>query len=189
MIERTHLRPRDILQFVNESLSNAYGKDRLTWNMIYDSEAEYSRKRMHSLVNEEWADIFPSLKETIKLLREKNESFCWLELKENNNIDDEIFEKLSEKKSTDPVINKIKDYLSNKKSNWDEIYFEILRSFYQVGIIGFKLNKGDSFIWSFKDKQLIENNEICTSERIRVHKMLHRALNINTSDKHNNCNE
>ena len=73
-MERTLLRPRDVLQFINECFLSALDNQRVSWRAIIAAEATYSEKRLKSLF-EEWSEIFPGLRETIEILRNMPDSF------------------------------------------------------------------------------------------------------------------
>jgi len=68
LIDRTLLRPRDAIQFSNECFSSASDRERVSWSAMKTAEANYSRKRVNSLV-EEWEELYPSLRETIEIMR------------------------------------------------------------------------------------------------------------------------
>jgi hypothetical protein len=61
MLDRTFLRPRDIITFFHDCMDHAEGRPRLTGTVIKEAEEEYSRKRLQSLAYE-WRVIFPNLK-------------------------------------------------------------------------------------------------------------------------------
>lgn len=74
LIERTFLRPRDAILFVNDCLGRSEGRNRITVQIVADAEAEYSRKRRISLV-EEWAGLYPSISDCLDLLQLREVSF------------------------------------------------------------------------------------------------------------------
>ncbi|WP_256586876.1 MULTISPECIES: P-loop ATPase, Sll1717 family [Pseudomonas] len=61
IVERTLRRPRDILQFVNESFAIAADRERISWRSLFAAEAQYSEKRLKSL-KEEWVRFTHLLK-------------------------------------------------------------------------------------------------------------------------------
>lgn len=60
MLQRTLMRPRDIIAFFNEAFATSRGGDQLTWDQIRDAEEEYSRKRLLAL-RDEWKTSFPEI--------------------------------------------------------------------------------------------------------------------------------
>lgn len=68
MIERTLMRPRDVIQYVNECFKVAMDRERISWNVIRSAESQYSSRRLNAL-NDEWFEIYPALDTTIEILR------------------------------------------------------------------------------------------------------------------------
>lgn len=60
VIDRTLMRPRDLIAFLNECLSNSSGRARLSWRDITNAEPEYSKKRLLAL-RDEWKPTFPGV--------------------------------------------------------------------------------------------------------------------------------
>jgi hypothetical protein len=59
MLDRTLLRPRDLIAFVNEGIQHSAGA-RLTWKKLYETEPIYSRKRLLAL-RDEWKATLPGI--------------------------------------------------------------------------------------------------------------------------------
>ena len=58
ILERTLMRPRDTISFINECLSLSSGQGRLTWGDITRAEKSYSEKRLLALRDEKMgADV------------------------------------------------------------------------------------------------------------------------------------
>lgn len=68
LLDRTLMRPRDVIAFLNECLANASGKARLTWSDLQRSEPEYSKKRLLAL-RDEWKPTFPDIDKVFGLFR------------------------------------------------------------------------------------------------------------------------
>ncbi|MGC5567039.1 P-loop ATPase, Sll1717 family [Streptomyces sp. FR-108] len=60
MMDRTLMRPRDIIAFLNESLSTSRGAEEISWDDIMTAEEEYSHKRLLAL-RDEWKTNFPEI--------------------------------------------------------------------------------------------------------------------------------
>ncbi|UPK38207.1 hypothetical protein IVB18_13640 [Bradyrhizobium sp. 186] len=67
MVERTLMRPRDIIAFVNECLRPAQGKYEVPATIIKQAEIEFSRIRREAL-EQEWQSAFPSIKKLLDFL-------------------------------------------------------------------------------------------------------------------------
>jgi hypothetical protein len=175
ILERTLLRPRDILQFVNETFKVGVDKDKITWTLIHEAETVYSEKRLRSL-KEEWGETYPSFEDTIEILRGRKSTFDFSDFK--NPQFESVITKLSTKKTTDPCVIITKEYFEIAGSTENEIISTILSCLYKVGAIGIKLETNNSFIWSYRNKSAISNGETERASQLKIHKMLHKTLDI-----------
>ncbi|MFF4499441.1 P-loop ATPase, Sll1717 family [Streptomyces sp. NPDC001401] len=60
MLDRTLMRPRDIIAFVNESLTASMGSQNISWEHIKTAEDGYSYKRLLAL-RDEWKMTYPDI--------------------------------------------------------------------------------------------------------------------------------
>ncbi|WP_312043773.1 P-loop ATPase, Sll1717 family [Erwinia sp.] len=175
ILERTLLRPRDILQFINETFKSGIDKDKITWTIIHEAEKNYSEKRLRSL-KEEWGETYPSFEDTIEILRGRNSTFDFSEFK--NPQFESVITKLSTKKNEDPCVIIAKGYFEVTGSSQNEIVSAILACLYKVGAIGVKLETNNSFLWSYRNKSAISAGEAERTSQLKIHKMLHKELDI-----------
>lgn len=68
ILDRTLMRPRDAIAFLNEGLSTAYGKPRLSWEDIRTAERAYSEKRLLAL-RDEWKLNYPDIQRAFDVFR------------------------------------------------------------------------------------------------------------------------
>ena len=64
IMERTLMRPRDAIAYLNECLVLASGKPRLTWDIINAAERSYSYKRLLAL-RDEWKPTYPGIDQVL----------------------------------------------------------------------------------------------------------------------------
>lgn len=174
IIERTLLRPRDVLQYVNECFSIALDRERISWGTIQKAESAYSQKRLRSL-KEEWGDIYPSFEETVEILRNLPDRFSRNEILRNNI--DAVITELSVQGTHDPCAVSANKMLNGENREADVIN-EILLCVYNLGIVGFKVSSLTPYKWSFRDSTPATKNEIKRASGMKIHKMLHSALDI-----------
>ncbi len=175
IIERTLRRPRDALQFVNECLSIAFDRERISWRALLAAEAQYSVKRLKSL-KEEWGDVYPSFEDTVEILRGLKATFTRSLIKDSRL--EEVIITLYEHNNTDPCTIASKKYYDNKGIKESEVLSTILSCLYKVGALGIKASANETFLWSHIDQSTISRGELKRSEHMKIHKMLHRALDI-----------
>ena len=175
LIERTLSRPRDILQFVN-CCFQASSDNKISWRALLAAEAVYSGKRLNSL-SEEWSQIYPSLLTITETLRGKKANIPRSDLS-GAELQDIILELFS-CEYNDQCSEICKRYMESKTSvKESEILSIFLTALYKVGIIGIKLSSLDTFVWSFIDQPSITIGDAKRTQSIKIHKMLHRALDI-----------
>ena len=68
LLDRTLLRPRDVIAFLNECLGAATGRNRIRWADIDDAEPSYSRKRLLAL-RDEWKPNYPGIDRFFSIFR------------------------------------------------------------------------------------------------------------------------
>lgn len=182
ILERTLLRPRDAIQFANESFKVAYDRPRISWRAIHAAEANYSVKRLNSLC-EEWSEFYPALEHSMELLRGIHTPFT------RSLISGKRFEEASielhEIDVNDPCLNAIKAlYKPASKLSEADVLSIFLQAFYHAGIIGIKISTLDTFIWSHIDQPRISKGEVKRSNQIKIHKMFRHALEVRESARH-----
>lgn len=175
IIERTLLRPRDAMQFLNECFVSAFNSPRVSWKALTSAEGTYSEKRLNSLY-EEWSQIYPCLEETMEILRGIPFVFKRSTIAERlNNIADKLIDG-----TNDPCGIAVVEYCkSNGKASESEVVAEILNCFYRVGAVGVKVSATEPYMWSDYDNAMLSKSQLKRVNQIKVHKMLLRTFGIN----------
>jgi hypothetical protein len=68
ILQRTLMRPRDLISFLNECLADAGAKTRLSWGDITAAEGRYSRNRLLGL-RDEWKTNYPGIDNAFDVFR------------------------------------------------------------------------------------------------------------------------
>ena len=183
ILERTLLRPRDLISYFNILMKNSNGNTSIPRDVIKKSEREYSIGRLHAL-DDEWLENFGSLEVLYSFLKSGHHSFTIDDISEktkdiffDNVVNNEI-EKLN---------NNLQDSFNNFVKNLElsPLIQQVLIILYEVGIIGIKVSPIDSIDFVIKSVSYSEEDLEMTS-RFYVHKMVHKALRIkSTKPKHN----
>lgn len=163
-----------MLQYINECFSIALDRERISWGTIQKAESAYSLKRLRSL-KEEWGDIYPSFEETIELLRNLPDKFSRTDITRSNI--DAVITELSIQGTIDPCA-VIANKMLNGESRETDVINEILLCVYNLGVVGFKISSLTPYKWSFRDSTPATKNEIKRASGMKIHKMLHSALDI-----------
>jgi hypothetical protein len=175
IIERTLRRPRDVLQFVNESFAIASDRERVSWRSLFAAEAQYSEKRLKSL-KEEWGEVYPSFEDTIEILRGLKATFTRSLIKDSRL--EEVMLALYEQKNSDPCATIVNKYYDSQGIKETDVLSIMLSCLYRIGAIGVKTGAMDTYIWSYVDQASVTRGEIKRVEHMKIHKMLHRAMDI-----------
>jgi len=67
MLERTLMRPKDIIAFVNEAIDAADGHSTISVTALRRAEVEFARKRTDALI-QEWKSAYPTLVDMLDLI-------------------------------------------------------------------------------------------------------------------------
>jgi len=176
ILDRTMLRPREIIQFINLCIKRAKGNPNITEEMIVDAEGEYSRLRLRSIADE-WNADYPNLILAATILKNR---------KKEISISD--FERIEcEEFCLDVTADGFEkeDILSNSIRNVAEGiigYNNFIRTsvevFFRVGVIGVKLNNYDNYLWSTTGRKIVSGAEFSDVTNIFIHPQFWRVFGI-----------
>lgn len=177
MIERTLMRPRDIIAFVNEAIDAADGHTEISVSALRKAEVEFARKRRDALV-QEWMSAYPLLSDMLDLVTSKRKSGVDV-VEIVDRVDDFCLNCLSKHKiAFDPVHDLCQSYVDASKSTAFQVLCEILAILYRTGAIGLKLTPQDRFVFAHQDQPLLSPQLINAESKIRLHPMLQAAYNL-----------
>lgn len=179
--DRTLLRPRDLIFFVNQILERAAGATQISQKTIVDVEAEYSRKRLDALKTE-WRSVHPTIDLYISLLNRQTGKSEARDLAKRDRLL-EVCMELSELDGTDMFKDdcyvKATQYMKRENPNkLFELTACILSVLYKIGAIELKLSKQDTYYTSYKNDAVIDPIQITDVTAYKVTPMLWRALGI-----------
>ncbi len=174
IIERTHFRPRDIIQFGNCCIGLAFDRPDVTASILRDAEAEYSSLRYRSL-GDEWAADYPGLLDFASCLKNRPVRFPL------SAITDEQLEALCLRAIDRPPV------LGDRFYEWSSQFGDgqlsldtyrriIAKTFYEVGLVGIKLESSRNTSWSFLNRDILREAEIGPDARLEICPMFYRVL-------------
>lgn len=179
ILDRTLNRPRDAINFLNLCIAKSEGDPRISARAIKRAEEQYSRERLTALL-EEWHTNFPTLGEWVRVLHGQYAQFSVPELSREKF--DAILLRIVESQGEDNLsLDERMLYRNNIKH--DEFVSRMLVNFYKVGIVGLKLDAGESVQWVTLGGRRVEPEEIREDTRVHVHKMVWRALKVNEQQR------
>lgn len=180
LMNRTLLRPRDAISFVNECLKLADGS--INVDTVCGAENLYSKKRLQSL-SDEWESHYPCLEKYIYVLEGMPYKFLLRELAE------ERFSKLFEKciklhnendvKLLDPVFNSAYGYIIKKEITYEDFVLNFTLPLFKIGILGIFNPNSRRDIWAYSTENYSEGERILDySSTVLIHPIVWSALSI-----------
>ncbi len=177
ILDRTLLRPRDVISFMNECIDQAADSSSVSQKNIRNGEHEYSKKRLRSLADE-WRGTFGDLENAIGCLRQLPVRFT---LKD---ISDEILQDLciiivagDQIDTTGGVFVEACNALVNNGGSYPRLRRCLVETLYAIGAIGVKMLKGSPYQWSYRNDPLLAYDNLTEDSGFATHPMLFRALN------------
>jgi len=182
ILDRTLLRPRDALAFVNECLRLGVGKTKLPWADIKTAESAYSTGRLQAL-RDEWKSTYPGIDRVVAIFRRCPARITKAEF--GGLLDDVMV------LPADPTFAGIKWVTdasmalmtSGPNSSWTEGYQALLSILYRVGLVGMS-GAGGKPVFYIDDPALIgQESNIDKAEHFYVHRMFHQGLDIQAASR------
>lgn len=181
LTERTLLRPRDLIVFVNTILDKASGAVTISPRIINESEPEYSRKRLEAL-RTEWRSVHPRIDDYLRILERRTGQNTISELLKTDEILELLFQ-LDNKSDADYFRDECSEaaerYLVNET---DRALFEfaatLLSVLYKVGAVNLKLASHQPYINCYLNDAIVQSTQITSGASFMVTPMLWRALGI-----------
>lgn len=181
ILDRTLLRPRDAIMFVNACLNESQGRSDITSSIIKLAEKSYSLDRIESL-KYEWFVEHPSLEKYIDLLHDRHSNF-----KVSAITDDQLeflileLAEIPEEKS-DIAVRSSHSYMKSEypasKTHMVQLRQNILYILYKIGVVGIKVDGTSTVKWSHDRSQDLTAKKIENTSIVYIHKILWRALAI-----------
>lgn len=193
LIDRTLLRPRDIISFVNECIRCSESETIVSANHIRKAEQIYSQGRLLS-IEQEWNSVFPLLKEVLDFfckLKKSSISLSNLVENERSSIESLALSLGSKEEKNfhlDPIFQASYCFIKNAQDpNARYEYVKKLCSIlYRVSMIGIKLDVGEKYSFAHIDLPVVDYNLISNNATIKIHKILWSAYKISDQAQRNN---
>lgn len=181
ILDRTLLRPRDVILFVNECFNCSQGKAQITSSIVYAAEKTYSISRMESL-QYEWFVEHPHLDKYTDILSQKHNRFKVSEIAWDK-LEALIIQLVEhEKENSDLVVKCAHEYCNSTypetKNLQNKFTQQLLFVLYKVGAIGVKVDGSSPVVWVNNKSQDLTAAKIMPTSVVYIHKMLWRAFAI-----------
>jgi hypothetical protein len=181
LVDRTLMRPRDLIEFFNSIAEHASGKPVMTRDMVFQGEGIYSKNRLRSL-QDEWINDYPSLIECTSLLKQRSTSFR-LNTIPRDQVEEFCLEFTISNRSYGQV-----DLLSSQARavtdaviSWEVFLCSLMHVFYITGVIGLKTESYEAYQWAHVGPSTIVADTIDMETSAKIHPMFYRVLGIKAS--------
>jgi hypothetical protein len=174
ILDRTFLRPREAIIFVNECLTMAEGKAQVTWQAIQSAEVEYSRKRLRSLADE-WHADYPLLVGIARLLHKRRTPFYFRSLTKTD-ADELAYHLMDGGPDLKDLTSRAVDQYISGEVGEQAFLAAAVRVLYQVGILGFKPDEITATQWSYLNQPTLAASQLGPDTHLYVHPTFWRTL-------------
>jgi hypothetical protein len=182
ILNRTLMRPRDAIAYINAAIPEATGKKRLTWDHLKAVETGYSHKRLLAL-RDEWKGSFPDIQRVFQLF----------ERSESPMTRDAFSERLESAAvlGADPSFKGVRwvtemtaAIWGGSSEDWFELYQPLTRLLYRIGFIGCSRFKGTDPIFAYEDMEFPERaSHLGPDCLFFIHPTFHATLDIKRSNQ------
>lgn len=175
LTDKTFLRPRDAILFVNECISRAGDRGHITAQIVQDAEGSYSQKRIDSL-QEEWGAVYPLVAKYLRVFARRPVTIKLSELSEESIrewVQDEL---LSNQDVSDPVSRAaMQCYLDGKLSHF-KFLLVLVNALYTVAAVGIKPDPASPEYWSYFSDHVPSDGAIKPTSVLKLHPVFWRAV-------------
>jgi hypothetical protein len=187
VIERTYMRPRDIISYFNKIIEASSQKSHFDMHVIKHAESKYSVERLQAL-EDEWSENFGEISKILNFLRGMHNGFNIY------NIKDDAFAEIMVESE---YINSFKGdlYIACNKwrnsksdlSNFRIFLAELFNILYRIGIIGIKRRPDLPIEFYYTEIHPTTPSDFDNNIRIYVHKALYSVLKIIVKEQDKDC--
>lgn len=172
LVERTLYRPRDLVQFANCCIDRATDRTDISGQIVKEAESQYSTLRFRSL-GDEWAADYPELLAVAEILKRRPPSFAVADIAQDQ-IDAFCITDLASEK-----ISRLRDNFAlyyNGEIPFQEVRARLVKTFYEVGMIGLRTEATQPISWSFRERDVLRVAEITDQTKVHIAPVFYRVL-------------
>ena len=182
IVDRTMLRPRDVLAYFNLLIDRFGGKAQVSLKDIRSAELDFSKSRRAALVNE-WKEFLPCVDDLISFLGHRKLSAKFrLGAVEVDAIDATVMQLYLDHESLDlPIVTYAKAAFDKGTQNSrTEFLHRLIALLYRVGALGIRTQENSRWQFSFQSVPSISTEELGANTHCLVHPMLWQTLKRRT---------
>jgi hypothetical protein len=176
ILERTLMRPRDVIDFFNKCIKHADGKTKITREMMRAAEDEYSHERIKAL-NDEWLENYGNLDTIYGFIKGFNSGFKLSDIREAAL---KYFVDIISSSKTNSVCEEFRLLYAKCGDDFDcdKVLKPTLILMYEIGILGIKISPDRRNEYIHESYSSFEIEDIIEETKFYVHPIFHKALRI-----------
>ncbi len=176
MIERTFMRPRDVIDFFNKCIKHADGKTKISREVLKFAEDEYSHERLRAL-NDEWLENYGSLFCLYGFLKGVSTGFKKDEVKE---LAEEYFVEIIGNDEVKKLSSELQAMFETYGEDFelDKLLCHVLIILYETGLLGIKISPETKNEYVYESYTAIEVRDLLPDSKFYIHPMFKKALRI-----------
>lgn len=188
ILDRTLMRPRDAIAYLNECLVLASGRPKLTWELIHNAERSYSYKRLLAL-RDEWRPTYPGIYEVFTKFTQAPEAMPRNLL---TKILDEAILLMADRAFPGVVwmTTLSESVWDSTQRDWAEMYHPLFRLLFSLGFLGCRLPRDRTVIYAHDQPEFAESvSNLARVTEFYIHPTFRAALDtkeINSSEAWDN---
>ncbi|MEY4705662.1 MAG: hypothetical protein RL042_1867 [Nitrospirota bacterium] len=176
VLDRTLMRPRDAILFINIMITNATNKKSITPEIIRKAEGEYSRLRFRSLL-QEWYATYPNLATFSDILKKRKTHFSVDDIGEEQ-CKEFCLEKIAKGTDEKDALSILAEQVLDLLLGYKDFRNALIQIFYRVGLVGLKIEAFEKTSWVITGRPDMSSSEIRDSTRVEVHPAFWRVLGL-----------
>lgn len=184
ILERTLMRPRDAILYLNLCVREATGGEKISWGNIHTAEKTYSDERLLAL-RDEWKDPYLDIDKVLEVFQGKFKRLSQKEI-------EEVFNEIAVLPANRNFLGKL--WLTemceqifapeSAKKTWYEMYGPLVNLMYNISFIGLAKGHDAQAIYSYEDPGLSQRIiDVSEHTYFEIHTAFRPALNIVEKEK------
>jgi hypothetical protein len=175
ILNRTLMRPRDAIAYLNECLALASGKHKLSWDLIHSAERPYSTKRLLAL-RDEWKATYPGIDQVFRAFTQAPESMTRNMLIKR--LDEAILLMADPDFSgVDWMTTLSRGVWSSGRRDWAEMYHPLFRLLFNLGFLGCRMPRKNSCVYVHDEPDFAESvNNLSRAVEFHIHPTFKAAV-------------
>lgn len=154
VMQRTFLRPRDIIKFINICFIQAEGNEYILPDNILNAETIY-RKEMLDALKDEWLTIYPNIEIYIKAIRDiMTNSFTYQDAFNNYDIISQCLLSMNWSGKDDMILQLFVNSTNNEYAKHEALK-ALINALYTIGVLGV-ISKTKDIIYSSPNKPQLD---------------------------------